>query len=615
MDPVLLPMPGAILERPGGKTRFRVWAPRPAAVHLKLCGPVERTVPMHRDERGYYEVTLDGIAPGQRYLFRLGDGPERPDPASRWQPDGVHVASAVADLSFQWHDEGWRGLPLRELVLYELHVGTFTPEGTFDSAIGELGRLRDLGVNAIELMPVAQFPGWRNWGYDGVFPFAVQHSYGGVAGLERLVNACHQQGIAVFLDVVFNHLGPEGNYLREFGPYFTDQYRTPWGEAVNFDGPGSDDVRAFFLANARMWQEEFHLDGLRLDATHAIKDFSAHPFLAELAQACAARAAALGRPFHLIAENDQNDARLLRPVEQHGLGMSAQWSDDFHHAVHTLLTGERGGYYADFGELEYLERACRDGWVYSGEVSAFRQRRHGTDPTAFPAEQFVVCVQNHDQVGNRARGERLSALVDFEGLKLAAGLVLLSPYVPLLFMGEEYGEAVPFLYFTSHGDPGLVESVRRGRREEFAGFAWQGEVPDPQDEATFLASKLRTTGAAQGHGRVLHDLYRNLIGLRRTVPALAPGGLTRPVVHRWPDRRVLMVQRTTGGDTVIALFHLGERESRAAWPWPAGEWELLLDSAAPAWQGPGDAPRTLSGGEVQLRLWPRSFVLYRRKRG
>jgi maltooligosyltrehalose trehalohydrolase len=518
----------------------------------------------------------------------------------------------VVDPAFDWHDQGWRGLPLAELVLYEIHVGTFTPQGTFASATGELDRLRHLGVNAVEVMPVAQFPGERNWGYDGVHPFAVQNSYGGPAGLKAFVDACHARGIAVILDVVFNHLGPEGNYLRDFGPYFTDAYRTPWGEAVNFDGPGSDDVRAFFLACARMWQEEFHLDGLRLDAIHAIKDFSAWPFLAELSSACAARAQALGRPFHLIAESDQNDVRVLLPVDQHGLGMSAQWADDFHHAVHMLLTGEQRGYYADFGGLEHLARAWRDGWCYTGEESAARGCRHGTDPRGLPAEQFVFCIQNHDQVGNRARGERLSALVDFEGLKLAAGLLLLSPQVPLLFMGEEYGEESPFLYFTSHGDHGLIESVRRGRREEFAGFAWLGEVPDPQAEATFQASKLRTARAREGRGQVLSAFYRTLIGLRRTVHALAPGGAGRPEVQAWPARQALVVQRSAGDDVVVAVFHLGDRERREAWPLPAGEWELLLASAAPAWGGPAAAPPRLSGGEPELSLPPRSFVVYRK---
>jgi maltooligosyltrehalose trehalohydrolase len=612
MDPALLPPPGATLE-PDGSYRFRVWAPRARSVQLRLLGPAERDLPMHPARRGYREARVDGIAPGQRYLFVLNDDRALPDPASRWQPDGVHAPSAVADSRFDWHDQAWRGSQLSDLILYEIHVGTFTQQGTFVSAIGELDRLRHLGVNAVEVMPVAQFPGKRNWGYDGVYPFAVQHSYGGAAGLKQFVDACHERGVAVLLDVVFNHLGPEGNYLRNFGPYFTDAYRTPWGEAVNFDGPGSDDVRAYFLACALRWQEEFHLDGLRLDAIHAIKDFSPRPFLAELSAACSARAKVLGRSFHLIAESDQNDVRVLLPVEQHGLGMAAQWADNFHHAVHTLLTGEQRGYYADFGTLEHLARAWRDGWSYQGEESAARCCRHGSDPRGQPAEQFVFCIQNHDQVGNRARGERLSALVDFEGLKLAAGLLLLSPYVPLLFMGEEYGEEAPFLYFTSHGDAGLIEAVRRGRREEFAGFAWQGEVPDPQDEATFQASKLRT--ARDGRGQVLHDFYRTLIGLRRTVSALAPGGPGRPEVQTWPARQALVVQRRAGADAVVAVFHLGDRECPAAWPWPAGEWDLLLASAAPAWGGSRDAPRVLAGGEPELSLPARSFVLYRGKRG
>ena len=339
------------------------------------------------------------------------------------------------------------------------------PEGTFDGAIAQLDRLCDLGVTAVELMPVSQFSGARNWGYDGVYPFAVQASYGGALGLKRFVDECHARGLAVVLDVVYNHVGPEGNYLRDFGPYFTDQYRTPWGDALNFDGPGSDQVRDFFLANALMWQTDFHIDALRLDAVHAIKDTSAYPFLAELADVCREHAAKLGRKFYLIAESDQNDARLVRSSEKGGHGLDAVWSDDYHHAVHCLLTGEREGYYQDFGELEHLALAYSDGFTYAGQHSPFRDRRHGNSAIDLEPWRFVVCCQNHDQIGNRARGERLPSLCDWESVKLAAGLVLLSPHVPLLFMGEEYGETAPFLYFVSHQDPALVEAVRQGRRE------------------------------------------------------------------------------------------------------------------------------------------------------
>jgi maltooligosyltrehalose trehalohydrolase len=591
--------PGAVWVPPD-RCRFLVWAPRAPGVELHLLEP-ERLVAMRPLADGYHEAVVEGVVPGQRYLYRLPGGLERPDPASRQQPDGVHAPSAVDDPTFAWHDADWHGLALEELVLYELHTGTFTPEGSFDAAIGQLDRLADLGCNALSLMPVAQFPGTRNWGYDGVYPFAVQASYGGTAGLKRLVDAAHRRGLAVILDVVYNHLGPEGNYLRDFGPYFSDQYKTPWGEPLNFDGPGSDEVRHYFLSNARRWLDEFHLDGLRLDAVHAIKDLSAYPLLAELAEVTHRHARRLGRPFHLIAESDLNDARLIRPVELGGFGLDAQWADDFHHAVHTLLTGERHGYYADFGSVEDLVRAWREGYTYAGRYSPFRRRKHGNSPAGLPPERFVVCGQNHDQVGNRAHGDRLTALVDFESLKLAAGLVLLSPYLPLLFMGEEYGETAPFLYFTSFGDPALVEAVRRGRAEE---FAWQGEAPDPQAEATFARSRL---DPSRGNP-VLVALYRELLRLRRerVRPTHARQGGDN--LHVDACRKVLLVRRP---DAVL-LFHFGAAPSHCALPWPAGAWRPLLASADERWQGPGSGlPGQLeSAGEVALALAPRSFAVF-----
>jgi maltooligosyltrehalose trehalohydrolase len=584
--------PGAVWSPPD-VCHFLVWAPRADQVVLRLAGPVTADLPMRPAEDGYHQLVVRGVKPGQRYLFGLG-GQTRPDPASRAQPDGVHGPSAVIDPRFEWASDDRSGVGLKDMVLYELHVGTFTPEGTFDAAIGQLGRLCQLGVTAVEVMPVAQFPGGRNWGYDGVYPFAVQGTYGGVAGFKRFIDAAHGLGLAVVLDVVYNHLGPEGNYLRDFGPYFTADYRTPWGEALNFDGADSDHVRHYFLMNALMWQEEFRLDGLRLDATHAIKDTSANPFLAELSEQADREAKRLGRPFLLIAESDANDARLVRPRAEGGLGLAAVWADDFHHAAHTLLTGERAGYYRDFGELGDLVWAYRDGFVYSGRYSPHRRRQHGNSPAGLGRERFVVCVQNHDQVGNRARGERLSALIDRDSLKLAAGLLLLSPFVPLLFMGEEYGEAAPFLYFTSHGDPGLVEAVRRGRREEFASFGWAGEVPDPQDEATFRRSKL---DPSRGDPELLR-LYADLIALRRSLPLDGE----REVIAD-DERTAMRVCYREPGRGAVVVFQLGEGgESR--WPWPEGEWERAFSTA--------EAPERLSSaGEVALALPRRSFAVYR----
>ena len=463
-----------------------LWAPYCRQVSLHILGANERIVDMKRDERGYHLAVVEPMEAETRYIYRLDSSRELPDPASRFQPEGVHGASQPVDTSgFEWADREWSGVDLDNAIFYELHVGTYTPSGTFEAVIDHLGDLCALGVTTLELMPVAQFPGARNWGYDGVFPFAPQNTYGGPEGLRRLVDAAHACGLAVALDVVYNHLGPEGNYLGEYGPYFTDRYRTPWGQAINYDGAGSDEVRRFCLENALYWLERYHLGALRLDAIHGIFDFSAIPFLAELKMNVAELSKRLGRRLDLIAESDLNDSRVIAPQQRGGYEIDAQWSDDFHHSLHTLLTKERTGYYRDFGRVWHLARTLKDGWCYSGQYSQFRQRRHGNLAEGSSSSQFVVCDQNHDQVGNRAAGERLSALVDFEALKLAAGVTLLSRFVPLLFIGEECGATAPFQYFISHLDPKLVEAVRRGRREEFESLGWQDLVPDPQDEATF----------------------------------------------------------------------------------------------------------------------------------
>ncbi len=565
---------------------------------------------MQSGERGYHEAVVDGVEPGSLYLYRLDEATERPDPASRSQPQGVHGPSEVVDPRFDWDDAGWCGLPLESYVIYELHVGAFTSEGTFDAIVPRLDELRDLGITAVELMPVAQFPGSRNWGYDGVCPFAVQNSYGGPEGLKRLVDVCHAGGLAVILDVVYNHLGPEGNYLRDFGPYFTDKYTTPWGEALNFDGPHSDDVRHFFIANALYWITEFRIDALRLDAVHAIFDHSATPFVQELADAVHRQAQRLDRRVHVIAESDLNDSQLVRPRDLGGCGLDAQWNEDFHHALHTVLTGERAGYYQDFGPLGHLATAFKDGFVYSGQYSSFRKRRHGNCSRDLPAGKFVVCSQNHDQVGNRMLGERLSQLVSFESLKLAAAVVMLSPYVPLLFMGEEYGETAPFQYFVSHSDAELADAVRRGRRDEFRAFAWQGEPPDPQDEATFLRSKL---GRDLRHpGRQLLDFYRELLRLRKAVPALSLLSRDEMEVVALEKERVLFLRRWADNSDVFAVFAFGEDQAILDLPVPVGRWRKLLDSADERWDGGGTSlPDTLeSDGEARLMLSPRAAVLF-----
>lgn len=496
------------------RCRFQFWHPRLDWVNVLVN---DQRVAMTKHDRGYWQVEVDHVSPGSLYTYEmdLGQGVEqRADPASMSQPLGVHGASAVVDHSFNWSDAGWRPIPLGEMIIYELHVGTFTPEGTFAAVIPRLSRLKELGINTIELMPVHQFPGGRNWGYDVAFPFAVQNSYGGVNGLKQLVNACHQLGIAVILDVVYNHLGPEGNYLWGLGLYFTDRYRTPWGEGINFDGPYSDGVRHYFVENALYWLREFHIDALRLDAVHAIYDFSCRHILLELAE----KVKELTPERFLIAESDLNDIRLLNPPQIGGYGIDAQWSDDFHHSLHSVLTGERRGYYSDFGELDQLVKALQEGFVYQGQYSSYRCRYHGSPSADFSPDRFVVCLQNHDQVGNRMRGERLSHLIDWERLKLGAALLLLSPYIPLLFMGEEYGETHPFLYFVSHSDPDLIANVRKGRAKEFADFQ-EGEPPDPQAEETFNRSILQWELQTRPPHSHLWRFYQQLIALRQSFPS------------------------------------------------------------------------------------------------
>ena len=424
------------------------------------------------EEKGYFTACLDSLKAGTRYFYLLNGKQRRPDPVSRSQPEGVHGPSEVINPGeFQWKDGAWPGIPLGEMIIYEIHTGTFTTEGTFRAIIPYLDYLKDeLGVNCIELMPIAQFPGARNWGYDGTYPYAPQNSYGGSDGLKSLINACHLKGLAVILDVVYNHLGPEGNYLGDFGNYFTDRYKTPWGPAFNFDGRESDEVRKYIIDNSLYWVTENHFDGLRIDAVHGIFDFSPRHILHDLQEAVHRQARILGRSIVVIAESSRNDVRVIEPPAKAGYGLDAQWNDDFHHSLHALLTKERNGYYQDFGDLNQLAKALREGFVYSGQYSSFWKRRQGSSSEHLSPEKFVIFSQNHDQVGNRIKGERLTSLVSFEALKLVAGVVLLAPNIPLLFMGEEYGEDAPFLYFINHSDPSLIEAVRKGRREEWAAF-------------------------------------------------------------------------------------------------------------------------------------------------
>jgi maltooligosyltrehalose trehalohydrolase len=489
---------------------FRVWAPYAKRVTVRLLGHGD--FPMRHAEGGMFETAID-CAPGDRYFCVLDDHKPVPDPVSRLLPEGVHGPTEIVSPEFHWHDENWRGRELREYTIYELHVGTFSPSGTFDGVIEKLGYLKRLGVSVIELMPVAAFPGTRGWGYDGVNIYAVQASYGGPHALKRLVDEAHQEGIAVMLDVVYNHLGPEGNYLRLFGPYFTSKHHTPWGDAINYDQAGCEQVRRYVVENALYWIREYHLDGLRLDAVQTIHDDSRLHILAELQEHVQRLAGELGRSVCVIAEDDRNNPKLVQPRSSGGYGLHALWSDDFHHSVHVALTGEHEGYYQDFGALDQLVRALNHGFVYQGEHFKFWDKPRGHKPEGMSPPHHVICIQNHDQVGNRARGERIDALVPRGAHKLAAALLLLAPHTPLLFMGEEYAEQAPFLFFSDFSDPALQKAVTEGRRKEFKDFTWN-EVPDPQDPATFERSKLTHSLEKPSH-RKMYEWYDALLALRR----------------------------------------------------------------------------------------------------
>ena len=533
------------------RCEFLVWAPLADAVDVQTVAPRERRLALVKEDRGYFGGIFEGVGSGTLYFYVMDGSRNRPDPASRFQPQGVHGPSQVIDSHFPWEDRSWSGPHLRDYIIYVLHTGVFTPEGTFDAVIDRLDGLVELGITAVELMPLGQFPGGRNWGYDGAYPFAVQNTYGGPDGLKRLVNACHQKGLAVVLDVVYNHLGPEGNYLGDFGPYFTERYRTPWGAALNFDGPDSDEVRRYFIENALYWVAECHIDALWLDALHAIMDQSPYPFLAELAEAVHGEAERHNRHIYLIAESDLNDARLLRPRELGGCDLDAHWNDDFHHALHTVITGEKTGYYQDFGQLGQLAKAFREGFIYSGEYSVYRRRRHGSSSSDITPHRFVAFAQNHDQVGNRFLGERLSRLVSFESLKLAAGAVILSPFIPLLFMGEEYGETAPFQYFVSHSDADLIEAVREGRMEEFAAFGRVDDPPDPQAEKTFQRSKLEHGLKLEGDHKVLLRFYRELLRVRKMFTS---SNSVKDVLS-YEMEKVLLILFSVGGRGALTLLH------------------------------------------------------------
>ncbi len=535
-----------------------MWAPAAHSVAIEFNG-VRRTLAPEAD--GYHALA-EAPPPGVDYRIVLDGKRALPDPRSERQPHGVHGPSQRVDhAAFAWTDTGFRPPPLASALIYELHVGTFSPEGTFEGAITRLGHLVDLGVTHVELMPVASFPGDRGWGYDGVALYAPHESYGGPDGLKRLVDACHARGLAVLLDVVYNHLGPDGNYLGQFGGYFNHDYSTPWGPAVNLDGSGSREVRRFFCDNAAHWLREYHFDGLRLDAIHAFFDRSAEHFLEQLAREVADLEAALGRQLVLIAESDLNDPRVVRSREAGGYGIHAQWSDDLHHALHSALTGERVGYYADFGRLAHVARALTEAFVYDGRYSRFRGRDHGKSALGLSGHHFLGYTQTHDQVGNRAQGDRLGQLVSADKLKIASALVLCSPFVPMLFQGEEWNSSSPFQYFTDHRDPDLGRRVSEGRRREFVAFGWKpDQVPDPQARETFERSRLDWSELERPAHRELLEWYRALIALRRQRADLGAGDLSKVHVRYDDSAGFLVLER----EKTVVVANFSETAQRIA---------------------------------------------------
>jgi maltooligosyltrehalose trehalohydrolase len=541
---------------------------------------------MKAEENGWW--VLDdagagpGARPGARYRFSLDGGPPRSDPRSAWQPEGMDGPSVLVDHgAFAWSDGAWKGAHWPSAVLYECHIGTFTPGGTFETAIERLDHLVELGVTALEIMPVAEASGGRGWGYDGVALYAPHHAYGGPDGLKRLVDACHRKNLAVVLDVVYNHLGPSGNYLSEFGPYFTDRYQTPWG------GAGSDEVRAFVIDNARMWLQDYHIDGLRLDAIHAIVDESARHVIEQLAESVAALSDHLGRHLWVTAESDRNDPRVVRSREVGGYGLHASWNDDYHHALHAVLSGEREGYYQDFGSLAQVAQALKEGYVFSGSYSPFRERRHGRPFGDQPATRLMGYLQNHDQIGNRALGERSGALMSRGRLEIGAAMVALAPFVPMLFQGEEWGASTPFLYFTDHQDPELGRAVSEGRRREFSSFGWSpDDVPDPQAQDTFERSRLNWEELAEPEHRALADWHRALLVLRASYPELTDGRLSEVEVAFDEEQGWLAVRR----GRVMWALNLSPSPQTVPLPVPARGATLLLTGTGGAeLTGPGVA--------------------------
>ncbi len=590
--------------------KFTVWAPKARSVRLLIESP-KLEITMNKEEFGYWSSIVSDIDAGTRYKYELDGKNSFPDPASLSQPDGVHEASKVIDIhDFKWTDDEWENMPLDRMIQYELHTGTFSTEGTFEGVIGRLDYLKDLGVNAIELLPVAQFSGLRNWGYDGVYPFAVHDGYGGAKELMKLVNTCHQKGIAVILDVVYNHFGPEGNYVSNFGEYFSGKYSTPWGEPLNFDDTNSDEVKNYYIQNALMWCRDFHIDGLRLDAVHAIYDFSSEHIMKQLAGKLEQLSQRTEKNYYLIAESNLNDVRYISPYSKGGYGLSGQWSDDFHHAVHALATNERRGYYEDFGNPEQLSKAIKQAFVFDGVYSKYRKKTYGNSTKNNGGEQFVIFSQNHDQVGNRKHGERLISLSSFEMAKLIAGCMFVSPNVPMLFMGEEYGERNPFYYFVSHLDEELNRLVNEGRKEEFKTFFDdKGEALDPASEEAFEQSKLSWDISQEPERQSMYAYYKTLIELRKNHPVL-----------QVPDKEKLTItekgkgftlHRWQGDRQILVFMNFDQNATELEVPFnQSGNMEKVIDSTSTKWNGKGEiSPQRIIAGET-IKVAKEAILIY-----
>ena len=590
-----------------GLAEVLIWAPNAERVAL-IVEKIE--VDMVRQKLGYWKLLTPSLKPGMSYQIGL-DGKAYPDITSLMQPD-VHGPSVAIDLqNYNWKDDDWKNHDLRDYIIYELHTGTFTPEGSFRGISEKFDHLIDLGVNAIELMPLAQFPGGRNWGYDGVYPFAVQNSYCAADGLRNLIDLCHQKGLAVIIDVVYNHIGPEGNYFSNYGPYFTEKYQTPWGNAINFDDAQCDAVRRYFIENVLMWFRDFHADALRLDAVHAIKDFSPKHILQEIREYTDRLMELTGQKHYLIVECDLNDTRFINSAATKGYGMDAQWIDEFHHALRVAAGGKKNGYYSDFDGIPSLAEAFKNAYVYHGQYSQHRKKYFGTDTAGNPGEQFVVFSQNHDQVGNRMLGERSSQLFSAAMQRLMAAAVMVSPYLPMLFMGEEWSASTPFQYFVSHSDEHLIQAVREGRKAEFKDFHGDGEAPDPQSEETFLTSRLDWDELAKEPHRHMLNYYRALITLRKKLPALKYPERGNLAVNIDEQMNLLTLRRTCEEQDLICLMNFSQVSQTPSVEEDFREWQQVFNSADPYWQGLAATP-AFQKEVINAGVAPESITIYSR---